>query len=379
MQRAMLVACAVASTPLRTDSVPTAPGLTPSPPTGQAGDDATLEFAAEHDPVSIPEPASVRKWMIAVTLTVLIVTVAAASIVWVWPVSIRGAGVTNGSLRVESDPPGADVRINGEVRGTTPVSLSLPIGSYTLAVQRGSNVKQLPVEIARGISRDFHISFAEAAPAIVSTTVGGLQVTSDSPDSVVSVDGVERGRAPLTLRDLAAGRHEVVVRAAGTTYRRSVQVDPGATASLVIGGPAASTSWGWISLKPSFVIQVVEGGRLIGTSEIDRIMLPPGNHDLEFVSEPFGLRVARRVSVRAGQAAPVSIDLPQVPINVNALPWAEVFINNVRIGDTPLANVMLPPGDHVVVFRHPQLGEKRQTVRVTLRESPRISVDMRSR
>jgi hypothetical protein len=157
-----------------------------------------------------------------------------------------------------------------------------------------------------------------------------------------------------------------------------VQIDPGASASLVIGGSAASTSWGWISLKSPFVIQVREGGYLIGTSEIDRIMLPPGNHDLEFVSEPFGLRAARRVNVRAGQAAPVSIDIPQVPLNVNALPWAEVLIDGVRIGDTPLADVMLVPGDHTVVFRHPQLGEKRQTVRVTLRESPRLSVDMRT-
>jgi hypothetical protein len=157
-------------------------------------------------------------------------------------------------------------------------------------------------------------------------------------------------------------------------------VEPGSTASLVVGGATgASTSWGWISLKSSFVIQVLEGGRLIGTSEIDRIMLPAGNHDLEFLSEPFGLRSTSRVNVRAGQAAPVSVNIPEIPVNINALPWAEVFINNARIGDTPLANVTLPLGDHVLVFRHPQFGEKRQTLRVTLNASPRISVDMRSR
>jgi hypothetical protein len=367
----------VAQTPLRNDAVVTFPDRSAAPPAAQGGEDATLEFAAEGKPASA-DPTSARKWMIAVTLTVITATAAAAGAVWVWPDSIGASRAASGSLRVESDPPGAEVRLNGEVRGTTPMSLTLPVGGYTLAVRHGSNVKQLPVEIAKGVGRDFHISFAEIALPVVATKVGGLQVTSDSPDSIVSVDGVERGRAPLTVHNLAAGRHEVVVRTAGTSYRRSVQVDPGATASLVIGGPAASTSWGWISLKSPFVIQVLEGGRLIGTSEIDRIMLPPGNHDLEFASEPFGLRAARRVSVRAGQAAPVSIDLPQVPVNINALPWADVLIDGVRIGDTPLANVMLPPGDHAVVLRHPQLGEKRQTVRVTLRESPRLSVDMRA-
>lgn len=375
----MLVPCAVAQTPLRTDAVATFPDRSAVPP-AQGDEDATLEFAAESKPVpEVPQAASARKWIIAVTLAVVTVTAAAAGAVWAWPDSIGVAGAASGSLRVESDPPGAEVRLNGEVRGTTPLSLTLPVGAYTLAVRQGSNVKQLPVEIAKGGGRDFHISFTEVAPPVVPATAGGLQVTSDSPDSVVSVDGVERGRTPLTVRNLAAGRHEVVVRTAGTTYRRTVQVEPGATASLVIGGTAPSTSWGWISLKSSFVIQVLEGGRLIGTSEIDRIMLPPGNHDLEFVSEPFGLRSASRVSVRAGQAAPVSVNMPEVPMNINAIPWAEVFINNTRIGDTPLANVTLPPGDHVIVFRHPQLGEKRQAVRVTLKESPRISVDMRSR
>jgi hypothetical protein len=66
-------------------------------------------------------------------------------------------------------------------------------------------------------------------------------------------------------------------------------------------------------------------------------------------------------------------------MNINALPWAEVFVDGARVGDTPLANVMQPIGDHEIVFRHPQLGEKRQVARLTLRDSLRVSVDMRSR
>jgi hypothetical protein len=66
-------------------------------------------------------------------------------------------------------------------------------------------------------------------------------------------------------------------------------------------------------------------------------------------------------------------------MNINALPWAQVFVDGTLIGDTPLANVEQPIGDHEIVFRHPQFGEKRQMARVTPKDSPRISVDMRSR
>jgi hypothetical protein len=53
-------------------------------------------------------------------------------------------------------------------------------------------------------------------------------------------------------------------------------------------------------------------------------------------------------------------------------------VDGTHIGDTPLANVMQPIGDHELVFRHPQLGEKRQTARLTLGKSLRVSVDMRA-
>jgi len=156
-------------------------------------------------------------------------------------------------------------------------------------------------------------------------------------------------------------------------------VEAGSTASLVVGGTAAGPSWGWISLKSPFPVQVLEEGRVVGTSEIERIMLSPGAHELEFVSDPFQFRQSSKVSIQAGRQAPVGLTIPRVGMNINALPWAEVFVDGIKIGDTPLANVQQTIGDHEIVFRHPQLGEKRQVARVTLKEPLRISVDMRSR
>jgi hypothetical protein len=106
-------------------------------------------------------------------------------------------------------------------------------------------------------------------------------------------------------------------------------------------------------------------------------MLSPGNHELDFVNDQFAFRESSRMSVSAGRGGPVSLTIPRMAMNINALPWAEVYVDGTRVGDTPLANVMLPIGDHEVVFRHPQLGEKRQMARLTQREPLRVSVDMR--
>ena len=353
-------------------------------PEAERDGDATFEFASETAPAEVlpglPVVIKVRKRaMIAIGITLGVLGTAGAVAA---ALSLRTLPAPTGSLSVETDPPGAEVRIDDAVRGTTPLTLTLPEGSHRLLVQRGSSSKQMNIEIARGASKAYHIEWAEpseAARAPVQT--GSLSVVSDPAGSVVTVDGTARGQTPLTIGGLSAGRHQVMVKGEAASYQRSVQVEAGATASLVVGGAAASasTSWGWITLQTPFSLQVLEGGRLIGTSEIDRIMLAPGGHELDFVSDQFNFRQTSKVVVSAGRGAPISLTIPRVAMNINALPWAQVFVDGTLIGDTPLANVEQPIGDHEIVFRHPQFGEKRQMARVTLKDSPRISVDMRSR
>jgi hypothetical protein len=47
------------------------------------------------------------------------------------------------------------------------------------------------------------------------------------------------------------------------------------------------------------------------------------------------------------------------------VPWAEVSIDGKKIETTPIAKLQVPLGTHEVVFKHPQFGERRQTVVVT--------------
>jgi hypothetical protein len=126
-------------------------------------------------------------------------------------------------------------------------------------------------------------------------------------------------------------------------------------------------------------VQVFEGQRLIGTSDIEKIMLTSGDHDLELVSESVGFRAARKVRVSANQIATVALDMPKTQVSINALPWAEVVVDGTKIGETPLGNVSMALGPHEIVFRHPQLGERRMTTTVTLKDANRVSMDMRSR
>jgi hypothetical protein len=66
-------------------------------------------------------------------------------------------------------------------------------------------------------------------------------------------------------------------------------------------------------------------------------------------------------------------------MSLNATPWAEVWVDGEKLGDTPIGNHQLTLGPHDIVFRHPDLGEQRHTVMVTLKTPVRLSVDLRKK
>jgi len=157
-------------------------------------------------------------------------------------------------------------------------------------------------------------------------------------------------------------------------------VQAGGTASLVVPIGGASTAGpvsGWISVKAPFTLEIREQGRLLGTTDADRLMVAAGRHELDLVSESLGYRASRVVQVAPGKVAALTLDLPQGVINLNAAPWAEVWIDGRRVGDTPIGNLSIAIGPHEVVFKHPQFGEKRHAISVSLGAPVRLSVDMK--
>ena len=78
-----------------------------------------------------------------------------------------------------------------------------------------------------------------------------------------------------------------------------------------------------------------------------------------------------------GETSAMKVDPPKGSLSLNATPWAEVWIDGERAGETPIGNVQLSIGQHEVVFRHPELGERRFTPTVTLSAPARVTADFR--
>jgi hypothetical protein len=153
------------------------------------------------------------------------------------------------------------------------------------------------------------------------------------------------------------------------------------TASLVVpltpakNGPVS----GWLAVTAPVDVQIFENKRLLGTSQTERIMVSAGRHELEIVNDVLGYRAVKSVQVGAGRVTSIKVEWPKGAIAINAVPWAEVWIDGERIGETPIGNYTLPIGPHEIVFRHPELGELRHAATVTMTGPARVSVDLRKK
>jgi hypothetical protein len=283
-----------------------------------------------------------------------------------------------GLLTVQTQPAGAAVVIDGTPRGVTPLTLSLTPGAHQMTVGGSGDERVVPLTIAPGAQITQSFELKTAAPHAVT----GLTVVTDPPGARISVDGINvdghaRGVAPLTISDLGAGEYRVTATNDIGSAERTVRVEEGAIASLVFSLPkVAGALGGWISVKAPFDVDVLENAEVIGTGEFAKIMLTTGRHDIVLVNRALDYREARKIDVAAGSTTAIRVEAPSATVSANARPWADVAIDGKSVGQTPISNLQVPIGTHEVVFRHPRLGERRQTVTVTMNGPNRFAADL---
>jgi hypothetical protein len=280
--------------------------------------------------VAVPNPARpARGRFVALAIAVLALASAGtlAARHYLTPAAVVD---TTGTLVVNTNPAGVAVIVDGQARGTTPVSVRLSPGDHMFQLVTENDRRSIPVTI----------------------TAGG-QVSQF----------IEMPKTPSNLG-------QPPVRTAASAI---------ASMAVPVESPQGTPVFGWISISTPVEVRIYENRRLLGSSRTSRIMVPMGRHDLELVNEALGYRATRTVTIQPGQVSGIKVELPMGRLSINALPWADVWIDGERVGETPMGNVILPIGPHQIVFRHPELGEKRHAVTVTMLSAARVSVDLRKR
>jgi hypothetical protein len=287
----------------------------------------------------------------------------------------RTAAPEFGNLAVTTIPAGAAIRVDGIDRGKTPVTMPLQPGAHTMVLRQGNDEKTVPVKVAAGEQVSHYFEFAPTPAAQIPT--GNLSVSLEGGVAHITIDGHQAGTSPVSLRGLTVGEHTIAIAADGGRVERRVKIEAGTTTSVVFSAPQPAGSMaGYISVSSPFEVQIFQDKELIGSSAASKIMLAAGRHDLRLANATLGFDERREIDVAAGKTSTIRIAPPSAAVSINVRPWADVFVDGGLMGQTPLSNISLAIGQHQVTFRHPQLGERRQTITVTTAGPNRVSADL---
>ncbi|MDH7510359.1 MAG: PEGA domain-containing protein [Methanolinea sp.] len=146
---------------------------------------------------------------------------------------------TTGDIVVTSVPGGAAIYLDGSYRGTTSERNPFDItgvapGSHTVSLLK-NGYQDYSADVTVLVGKTTSVS-AVLTPGSVTPATGDVYVESSPSGADVYLDNAYKGFAPLTIHNVPAGSHVVMLRMSGyQDFQYTVQVNAGQTAS-VIGG-----------------------------------------------------------------------------------------------------------------------------------------------
>ena len=133
------------------------------------------------------------------------------------------SGLSAGTLKVESEPSGASVMVNGQLVGPTPVVVKgLSGGAYSVRLEKAGCT---PIDLRVNVSSQNAALVHEKLKALPQ---GTLIVNIKPADAEVLLDGELVGHTPLHLANVEAGPHEMLVRKTNfSSYSQRIEIVPG--------------------------------------------------------------------------------------------------------------------------------------------------------
>jgi hypothetical protein len=215
------------------------------------------------------------------------------------------------------------------------------------------------------------VSVALAVVVIVQAVVIGTLLWTSSPRPAVEAKPVASAPPPpqvQPIEQLPVAAPVPVVAATATAEPKLPEIRP-------LQPPAPAVRSGGFRISAPIELYVLDGERVIGSTADGPIMTTAGRRDFVFVNSAIGYRARQAVDVRAGQIVTVTVQVPNGSLNINAQPWAAVWLDGNSVGETPIGNLSVVPGQHEIIFRHPQLGERRATTMVRSGVESRVSAN----
>jgi hypothetical protein len=215
----------------------------------------------------------------------------------------------NGSLRVISSEPDAQIFVDGEDKGRSPATVaSIKPGDHIVEGRKAKfKSVQQTVKVAPGESAIVQLKM-EVAP--LDRPKAALKLQSTVPNAEVFFDGSSLGRAPVDRTDLDPGKHYIVVHRDGyTDFKREVVLVENQAVALV-ADLSATGSIRILSTPEGADVRI--DGELVGKTPVVRDTIAVGDHVVELDLKAY-FKSKETVKIEGGREKLFSYDLKPLP------------------------------------------------------------------
>jgi hypothetical protein len=214
------------------------------------------------------------------------------------------------------------------------------------------------------------VPYAKALLFTPRPAMGTIRVESPRPDEMVTIDGVPRGRVPVTA-PATAGRHRVEIGSAGQLRAHAVEVAAGRETLLQAAGPELVAAGSVRVTTDPPGADVFLDGVLHGTAPLTVENVSEGTHTL-LIRDKSG-SVRQTVRVNANEAVDATVQIRPGWLAVFAPVKLAVLENGRPIGSTEGGRILVSPGPHTFEVASQSLGF-RETRQVEIRPGVVVAV-----
>lgn len=274
-------------------------------------------------------------------------------------------------VKIDSEPTGAFLTINGKEVGRTPYVMKQPAYGKYLAhfVKEGYQDTDRVVEIN-----------PDTAPEIVTKMTrqnSYVLFESNPPGGDVTVDGIYKGRTPFLATDLPFGDHKVSFKLEGYEARDTALKIEDPTPKLCQMNMRSNYVVLQVDSKPSGAAVMIDGIHKGKTPCIvDDVLV--GNHVLKLVLDGFKTYQDELKLTQTGKF-PVMIQLEEqlAVLEVTSAPAdARVTVDGEYKGRTPLQVTGLRDGPHAVVIEKVAYDKIERSIEIRNRQDAKIDVTL---
>lgn len=274
-------------------------------------------------------------------------------------------------VKIESEPSGATLILNGKQVGKTPYTLKDPAyGKYLVQLSKGNYESADRILVINDQSSPETVIKLEQVKGLVliETTPVGAEVT---------VNGVFKGKTPLLSTELPSGSHKIGFMLQGYDPRELQLEILDRAPKLVQMNMKSNYATVKIESTPVGAAVIIDGLHKGQTPcSVDDVLI--GNHTVKVIKEGF-TEYQEEIKISATGVFPMRVKLDEklAALDVTSQPAdARVTVNDEYKGRTPLQVTGLRDGKYRVAVEKPSFEKVIQTIEIKKTQDAKLDVNL---